>query len=62
MNRKMRKNQFFSDLGDKGKIRFRTTVLQFILVRRLFCLFVCFKERRNKNSFENLRKDAIKMS
>ena len=62
MNRKMRKNQFFSDLGDKGKIRFRTTVLQFILVRRLFCLFVCFKGRRNKNSFENLRKDAIKMS
>ena len=49
----MTKNQFFNDLADKGKIRKRTIVLQFILVKRCF-----FDERCNRSSFENFRKDA----
>ena len=37
--RELRKNQFFNCLGDKGKIRDRTIVLQFILVKRFFFFF-----------------------
>ena len=51
--KELRKNQFFDYLGDKGKIRDRTIVLQFILVKRFF-----LEERCNKSSFENFRKDA----
>ena len=36
--RELRKNQFFDYLRDKGKIRDRTIVLQFILVKRFFFL------------------------
>ena len=53
--RELRKNQFVNDLGDKGKIRDRTMVLQFILVN---IFFFFFEERCNKSSFENFRKDA----
>lgn len=41
------------DLGDKGKIRNKTVVFQFILVKIWFS-----KERCNESSFEKLRKDA----
>ena len=51
--RELRKNQFFDYLGDKRKIRDRTIVLQFILVKRFF-----LEEKCNKSSFENFRKDA----
>ena len=51
--RELRKNQFFDYLGDKGKIRDRTIVLQIILVKKFF-----LEERFNKSSFENFRKDA----
>ena len=51
--RELRKNQFFYYLGDKGKIRDRTIVLQIILVKKFF-----LEERFNKSSFENFRKDA----
>ena len=51
--RELRKNQFFNCLGDKGKIRDRMIVLQFILVERFF-----LEERCNKSSFENFRKGA----
>ena len=51
--KELRKNQFFDYLGDKGKIRDRTIVLQFILVKRFF-----LEERCNKSSFKNFRKDA----
>ena len=51
--RELRKNQFFDYHGDNGKIRDRTIVLQFILVKRFF-----LEERCNKSSFENFRKDA----
>ena len=34
--RELRKNQFFDYLGDEGKIRDMTIVLQFILVKRFF--------------------------
>ena len=34
--RELRKNQFFDHLGDKRKIRDRTIVLQFVLVKRFF--------------------------
>ena len=53
MVRELRKNPFFDYLGDKGKIRDRTIVLQFILVKRCF-----LEEKCNKSSFENFRKDA----
>ena len=49
----LRKNQFLDYLGDKGKIRDRTIVLQFILVKNFF-----LEERCNKTSFENFRKDT----
>ena len=44
--RKLRKNQFFNYLGDKGKLGGRTIVLQFVLVKILLLLF--FEERCNQ--------------
>ena len=54
--RELRKNQFFNDLGDKGKIGDRTIVLQFILVKNELKNY--FEERCNKCRFENFGKDA----
>ena len=38
--RELRKNQFFSCLGDKGTTGDRTIVLQFILVKNFFFFFI----------------------
>ena len=57
MVRELRKNQFFNNRGDKGKIRDRAIVLS-SFSSSFFNIFFYFEERCNKSSFENFRKDT----